>query len=91
MNDEKHASSPAGQPASQAQPLSQTTQSSAAVGAGGAHHAKYEFFKVIQGYLDEAARVVEISDYVRTILSQLPEGTDAPIIDRRTRSSSTSP
>lgn len=31
---------------------------------------KYEFFKVIQAYLDEAAKVVELPDYVRTILSQ---------------------
>lgn len=31
---------------------------------------KYEFFKVIQGYLEEAAKVAEISDYISTILSQ---------------------
>ncbi len=68
MNDEKHVSSPSGSVS--IQPPSQSTNSSAAPGAGAAQHGKYEFFKVIQGYLDEAARVVEISDYVRTILSQ---------------------
>ncbi|MFO0613523.1 MAG: Glu/Leu/Phe/Val dehydrogenase [Polyangiaceae bacterium] len=31
---------------------------------------KYDFFGVVQGYLDEAARVVGIPEYVRTILSQ---------------------
>jgi glutamate dehydrogenase/leucine dehydrogenase len=31
---------------------------------------KYEFFKVIQGYLSEAAHLVEVSPYVNTILSQ---------------------
>jgi len=31
---------------------------------------KYEFFKVIQGYLEEAARIAEIPTWVTTILSQ---------------------
>src|SRR4051794_30610047 len=31
---------------------------------------KYEFFKVIQGYLEEAAKVAEIPAWVTTILSQ---------------------
>jgi glutamate dehydrogenase (NAD(P)+) len=31
---------------------------------------KYEFFKVVQGYLDEAARVIELPEYIKTILSQ---------------------
>src|SRR5690242_18389574 len=31
---------------------------------------KYEFFKVVQGYLEEAARVAEIPPYITTILSQ---------------------
>ena len=31
---------------------------------------KYEFFKVIQDYLDRAAAVAEIADYIRLILSQ---------------------
>jgi glutamate dehydrogenase (NAD(P)+) len=31
---------------------------------------RYEFFKVIQDYLDRAAAVVELSDYIRLILSQ---------------------
>jgi glutamate dehydrogenase (NAD(P)+) len=31
---------------------------------------KYEFFKVVQGYLDEAARVIELPEYITTILSQ---------------------
>ncbi|AUX25074.1 glutamate dehydrogenase [Sorangium cellulosum] len=31
---------------------------------------KYEFFKVVQGYLDEAARLIEVPDYITTILSQ---------------------
>jgi len=32
--------------------------------------AKYDFFGVIQGYLDEAARLISLSDYIRVILSQ---------------------
>ena len=31
---------------------------------------KYEFFKVVQGYLDEAARLVDLPPYITTILSQ---------------------
>jgi glutamate dehydrogenase (NAD(P)+) len=31
---------------------------------------KYEFFKVIQAYLEEAAKLVELPDYITTILSQ---------------------
>jgi len=31
---------------------------------------KYDFFGVVQGYLDEAAKAVGIPEYVRTILSQ---------------------
>ncbi|TKD02021.1 Glu/Leu/Phe/Val family dehydrogenase [Polyangium fumosum] len=33
-------------------------------------HHKYEFFKVVQGYLDEAARVIDLPEYIQTILSQ---------------------
>ncbi len=32
--------------------------------------AKYEFFKVIQGYLDEAAKLINLPSYITTILSQ---------------------
>ncbi len=32
--------------------------------------SKYEFFKVIQDYLDRASAVIELSDYIRIILSQ---------------------
>jgi glutamate dehydrogenase (NAD(P)+) len=31
---------------------------------------KYEFFKVVQDYLDKAASVVQLSEYIRLILSQ---------------------
>jgi glutamate dehydrogenase (NAD(P)+) len=31
---------------------------------------RYEFFRVIQGYLEEAARVVSVPDHVKLILSQ---------------------
>jgi glutamate dehydrogenase (NAD(P)+) len=31
---------------------------------------KYEFFKVIQGYLDQAAKVIELPEHVRAILAQ---------------------
>src|ERR1700677_2621776 len=31
---------------------------------------KYDFFKVVQGYLEEAAKVAEIPEYIATILSQ---------------------
>ena len=34
------------------------------------HAAKYEFFKVIQGYLDQAAEAIHLEPYLRTILSQ---------------------
>ena len=30
----------------------------------------YDFFKVVQDYLDRAAKTVNLADYVRTILSQ---------------------
>src|SRR3954464_740529 len=32
--------------------------------------SKYEFFKVIQHYLEEAAKVADVPDYISTILSQ---------------------
>jgi glutamate dehydrogenase (NAD(P)+) len=32
--------------------------------------AKHEFFKTVQGYLDEACKVAEIPKYIQTILSQ---------------------
>ena len=32
--------------------------------------AKYDFFKVIQGYLEDAAQIAEIPEYITTILSQ---------------------
>lgn len=31
---------------------------------------EYDFFTVVQGYLDRAARTIDLSDYVRTILSE---------------------
>jgi glutamate dehydrogenase/leucine dehydrogenase len=31
---------------------------------------KYEFFKVVQGYLDQAAKVIDLPEYISTILSQ---------------------
>lgn len=36
----------------------------------GQKQPKYEFFKVIQAYLEEAAKVAEIPQYITTILSQ---------------------
>lgn len=33
-------------------------------------HKEYDFFKVVQGYLDQAADVAGVEGYVRTILSQ---------------------
>jgi glutamate dehydrogenase/leucine dehydrogenase len=38
--------------------------------AGPPARPKYEFFKVVQGYLDEAARLTETPAYITTILSQ---------------------
>ncbi|HVY44997.1 MAG TPA: Glu/Leu/Phe/Val dehydrogenase [Minicystis sp.] len=32
--------------------------------------SKYEFFKVIQAYLDDAAKLIDLPDYIHTILSQ---------------------
>lgn len=32
--------------------------------------SKYEFFKVIQGYLDEASKLIELPPYINTILQQ---------------------
>jgi len=47
---------------------------SAVIGSGGSNApaaaGKYEFFKVIQDYLDRAAALIELPDYIRTILSQ---------------------
>ena len=31
---------------------------------------KYEFFKVVQNYLEEAAKIAEVTPYISTILSQ---------------------
>jgi len=31
---------------------------------------KYEFFKVIQGYLDQAAKLVDLQPHVQAILAQ---------------------
>ncbi|MEO8901589.1 MAG: Glu/Leu/Phe/Val dehydrogenase dimerization domain-containing protein, partial [Polyangiaceae bacterium] len=31
---------------------------------------KYEFFKVIQGYLDDAGKLIQMPEYIRSILSQ---------------------
>ena len=31
---------------------------------------KYEFFKVVQKYMDDACTVLDVPEYVRTILSQ---------------------
>ncbi|MFO0760315.1 MAG: Glu/Leu/Phe/Val dehydrogenase [Byssovorax sp.] len=36
----------------------------------GSAHKKYEFFKVVQKYLEEASKVADIPDYISTILSQ---------------------
>jgi len=38
--------------------------------ARGEDKPRYEFFRVIQHYLDEAARIIKMPDYIRTILSQ---------------------
>ncbi len=39
-------------------------------GPAGGTKTKYEFFKVIQKYMDEACTVLDVPEYVRTILSQ---------------------
>jgi glutamate dehydrogenase (NAD(P)+) len=39
-------------------------------GLGTGKPPKYEFFKVIQAYLEEAAKVAEVPSYITTILSQ---------------------
>ena len=40
------------------------------LGPPGAKPVKYEFFKAIQTYLEEAAKIAEIPEYIATILSQ---------------------
>jgi glutamate dehydrogenase/leucine dehydrogenase len=40
------------------------------LGSQASAHKKYEFFKVVQKYLEEASKVAEIPDYISTILSQ---------------------
>ncbi|WP_437740503.1 Glu/Leu/Phe/Val dehydrogenase [Sorangium sp. So ce1504] len=47
-----------------------TTTPPVSVPAAPSHRHKYEFFKVVQGYLDEAARLIELPGYITTILSQ---------------------
>jgi len=42
----------------------------AASSRAGALGKEYDFFKVVQDYLDKAARAINIQEYVRTILSQ---------------------
>jgi glutamate dehydrogenase (NAD(P)+) len=57
-------------------PVSTRLPASIVVGAGGSSPPsvgpgpRYEFFKVIQEYLDKAAALIELPDYVRLILSQ---------------------
>ncbi|HEV8549782.1 MAG TPA: glutamate dehydrogenase, partial [Polyangiaceae bacterium] len=34
------------------------------------HAERYDFFRVIQSYLDEASRLITVPDHVRTILMQ---------------------
>src|ERR1044071_8491065 len=48
----------------------QTSPPSASLQNPPAQKAKYEFFKVIQGYLDEASKTVNLPNYITTILSQ---------------------
>lgn len=58
---------------STAQTLSSPSAQSASIAPASAAASgppKYEFFKVIQDYLDKAAGLVKLPDYVRTILSQ---------------------
>ncbi|HEX3854435.1 MAG TPA: glutamate dehydrogenase, partial [Polyangiaceae bacterium] len=31
---------------------------------------RYEFFKVIQNYLDDASKLIQMPEYIRSILSQ---------------------
>jgi glutamate dehydrogenase (NAD(P)+) len=38
--------------------------------AGSKPEKKYEFFKVVQGYLEEASRITDLPPYITTILSQ---------------------
>ncbi len=52
-------------------PNSRVSESSGVIGASvppGPSH--YPFFKVIQGYLDQAADIIGLPNYIRTILSQ---------------------
>jgi glutamate dehydrogenase (NAD(P)+) len=51
-------------------PVSAAPATAVPVSASSSAEPKYEFFKVVQGYLDEAARVIELPDYIKTILSQ---------------------
>ena len=55
-------------------PSSSRAPHSAAPGSANPPHSlhpeRYDFFRVIQGYLDEASRLVTIPDYVRAILMQ---------------------
>src|SRR3954471_17006572 len=58
---------------STAQPLPSVpanTPSSTSIAPSSSAPPKYEFFKVVQDYLDRAAEVIHLPDYVRTILSQ---------------------
>jgi glutamate dehydrogenase/leucine dehydrogenase len=50
--------------------VDEPTNSSTSLAPPGGKPAKYEFFKVIQAYLEEAAKVAEVPDYITTILSQ---------------------
>jgi glutamate dehydrogenase (NAD(P)+) len=48
-------------------PATEDPQSAAPAGSA---RPRYEFFKTVQGYLEEAARLVDLPPYVTTILSQ---------------------
>lgn len=41
-----------------------------AANGGDSKAHKYDFFKVVQGYLEEASKAIDLQDYIQTILSQ---------------------
>jgi glutamate dehydrogenase/leucine dehydrogenase len=50
--------------------VDEPTNPPTSLGTPGAKPAKYEFFKAIQTYLEDAAKVADVPEYIATILSQ---------------------
>jgi glutamate dehydrogenase (NAD(P)+) len=57
-------------PPNSTSPNSTSPSSTSPSSTTSSQHPKYEFFKVIQSYLDDAGKLIQIPEHIRSILSQ---------------------